>query len=431
MVTNQINWKNLPGPESITRITLTNDIRVLTFSNFNVSSVYLIGLLQGGSAYDPADKLGLSHFTVSMLSRGTSHRDFNSYHRELEDRGANLGFSCGANHISFRGRALAEDLETLFDLAADSLQFPAFSPEYYERLRSQLLASLAIREQDPSEISSMLFDRELFPGHPYGQPKDGYPDTIQNIKLEDLVEFHRKYYSPAKMILVATGAVTPAQTAKLAEKYFSSWNTSNTKTKHLPPLPDAPRKTIRKHKFIEDKSQVDLIMGTIGPSRTSEDHLPVHLGNNILGQFGLMGRIGESVRTRSGLAYYASSSLTSWADSGSWEFSAGTSAQNLDKTIDLIREEIKKFVNSPVSEEELDDSQSNLIGRIPMALESNAGLANAILTMERFQLGLDYYQRYADMLKSINAKDILNSAKKYLDPEKLVITSAGPGDDIP
>jgi zinc protease len=409
---------------------LTNDIRVLTFSNFNVSSVYLIGLLRGGSAYDPADKLGLSHFTVSMLSRGTSHRDFNSYHRELEDRGANLGFSCGANHISFRGRALAEDLETLFDLAADSLQFPAFSPEYYERLRSQLLASLAIRDQDPSEISSILFDRELFPGHPYGQPKDGYADTIQNIQLEDLVDFHKTYFSPEKMILVATGAVTPAQTAKLAEKYFSSWNTPNAKKKKLPPLPDAPRKIIRKHQYVEDKSQVDLTMGTIGPSRTSEDYLPVYLGNNVLGQFGLMGRIGESVRTRSGLAYYASSNVTAWSDSGSWEFSAGTSAQNLEKTIQLIREEIKRFVSSSVSDEELDDSQSNLIGRLPMALESNAGLANSILTMERFELGLDYYQRYASMLKSIKSEDIMNSAQKYLDPERLVITSAGPGDDI-
>lgn len=430
MVTQKIDWKNLPGPETITRIILPNNITVLSFNNPNVTSVYMIGLLHNGSSFDPKDKLGLAHFTTSMLSRGTSHRDFNSYHHELESRGANLGFSCGANHISFRGRALAEDLETLFDLAADSLQYPAFSPEYFERLRSQLLASLAIREQDTSEMASLLFDNNLFPGHPYGQPKDGYLDTIQRIKLEDLVEFHQDYFSPVKMIVVITGAVNPAQTARLAEKYFSAWHNTKIKTKNIPAPPDAPNKLVRKHRYLEGKSQVDLIMGTIGPARVSEDYLPVYLGNNILGQFGLMGRIGESVRTRSGLAYYASSSAIAWADSGTWEFSAGTAVQNLEKTIELIRAEIKDFINAPVSEEELDNSQSNIIGRLPIALESNAGLANAILTMERFQLGLDYYQRYAGMLKSINAERILTAANKYLNPERLVIASAGPGDDI-
>lgn len=430
MVTHKINWKNLPGPETITRITLPNDLTVLSFSNFNVSSVYVVGLLNCGSRLDPTDKLGLAHFTASMLSRGTSHRDFNRYHQELENRGASLGFSCSSNHTFFRGKALAEDLEILFDLSADSLQYPAFSPEYFERMRSQLIASLAIRDQDTSEIASLLLDKNLYPDHPYGQPNDGFIPTIQQIKLEDLVEFHKNYYSPAGMIIAVTGAVEPAQITRLAEKYFSTWRNADTKDMSFPAFPDAPKKTIRRHRFIEEKSQVDLIMGTIGPKRVSEDYLPIYLGNNILGQFGLMGRIGESVRTRSGLAYFASSSVTAWAESGTWEFTAGTNAQNLDKTIDLIRAEIKNFVTSSVTEEELDDSKSNLIGRLPLTMESNAGLANAILSMERFQLGLDYYQRYADMLKSIKADTILTASRKYLDPERLVIASAGPGDDI-
>ena len=143
-----------------------------------------------------------------------------------------------------------------------------------------------------------------------------------------------------------------------------------------------------------------------------------------------MGRIGASVRSRSGLAYHASSSITAWQDSGTWEITAGTNAENLDKTIELIQVEIKRFVESPVTQEELEDSQSNLVGRLPLSLESNAGIANAILNMERFQLGLDYYQRYAETIQSISADDILNVARKYLAPDRLVIASAGPGDDI-
>jgi len=232
------------------------------------------------------------------------------------------------------------------------------------------------------------------------------------------------------MVLVVAGAVEDNQVVDLAQKYFADWENQHALAVAPIAVPAAPQGRIRKHRHLEDKSQADLILGTRGPQRTSPDYLPVYLGNNILGQFGLMGRIGESVRTRSGLAYYASSSVTAWTDSGSWEVSAGTSAENLEKAIELILEEIRKYVSEPVSAAELDDSQSNLVGRLPLSLESNAGLANAILSMERFELGLDYYQHYAQSIRAITPEDILNASRKYLDPQRLVITSAGPGDDI-
>ena len=430
MATNIINWNKLPGPDSIQRTTLTNGITVLSYKNVNVSSVYMVGLLNSGSRLDPQEKLGLAHFTASMLSRGTLRHSFKEFHEELENRGANLSFSCGANNTWFRGRSLAEDLETIIALSAEGLRQPAFRPEYFERVRAQLLAGLAIREQDTGEAASLLFDQYLFPNHPYGQPTDGFAETTQRISVEDLQEYHRQNYSPQDMVLVVAGAVEGRQVVDLAQKYFADWENRGAQAQSAAAIPDAPQALTRKHRHLEDKSQADLILGTRGPQRTSPDYLPVYLGNNILGQFGLMGRIGESVRTRSGLAYYASSSVTAWTDSGSWEVSAGTSAENLEKAIELIREEIRKYVSTPVSAEELDDSKSNLIGRLPLSLESNAGLANSILSMERFGLGLDYYQHYAQKLRDITPEDILSASRKYMDPERLVIASAGPGDDI-
>jgi zinc protease len=174
-----------------------------------------------------------------------------------------------------------------------------------------------------------------------------------------------------------------------------------------------------------------LILGTFGPSRASGDYLPAYLGNNILGQFGLMGRIGESVRSKSGLAYHAASSLNAWTDGGSWEFSAGLNPENLEKVIRLIKDEIRRYIDAPVTPDELDDSQSNLVGRLPLSLETSAGIASAILTMERFELGLDYYQRYGELIRAISAQDIQETAQRYLHPDKLVIASAGTGADIP
>ena len=421
---------NILGTESISSFSLKNGITVLSFSNFNSASVYMIGILNGGGNLDPNDKTGLAHFTASLLSRGTNNLSFSEFHDQLESAGANLVFSCGSQHAWFRGKALAEDSELLFRLASDSLQNPAFGVNYIERLRNQLTAGLSIRDQDTSEVASMLQDEYLFPNHPYGKPIDGYVETIGSISHQDIINFHKKYYSPSGMTIVVVGAIENQKIQSLAEKYFSAWETTPIHKDEQRLIPSPPDRIIRKHKYLEGKSQVDLLMGCFGPTRTSPDYLPIYLGNNILGQFGLMGRIGKIIRSKSGLAYYATSSVSAWLDVGSWEFSAGVNPENIEKVIQLFRKEIDKFIKSPVKVDELENSKSNLIGRMPMALESNAGLANAILTMHRFKLGFDYYRKYAEQIRKITAAQILSAAKKYLHPDQLVITSAGPGEDI-
>jgi len=181
----------------------------------------------------------------------------------------------------------------------------------------------------------------------------------------------------------------------------------------------------REHIGIEGKFQTDLVMGTRGPTRLSPDYIPASLGNNILGQFGLMGRIGDAVREQAGLAYHASTSLSAWKMAGSWEVTAGVNPSNLERAIDLIQVELQRFISEPVSESELSDSQTNFIGRLPLSFESNAGVANALLRLERYNLGFDYYQRYPDLVLQATPEGILEAANRYLDLNKLCTISAG------
>ncbi len=140
----------------------------------------------------------------------------------------------------------------------------------------------------------------------------------------------------------------------------------------------------------------------------------------------MMGRIGDVVREKAGLAYHASTSLSASIDGGSWEVSAGVSPMNLQRAIDLILSELQRFIQEPVTREELQDSQANFVGRLPLSLESNAGVANALLNVERFQLGLDYYQRYPSLVQSITPEMVLETARRFWHPDRLAIVSAGP-----
>ena len=417
---------SLPGPDDIYREVLPNGITVLTRSNFNSPSVVVSGYFGAGALFDPDDKLGLAEYTTYSLMRGTKKRTFDKIYNELESIGASLGFSAGVHTSGFNGRSLAEDLPLLLSLLSESLISPLFPKVELEKLRAQLLTGLAIRAQDTSDMASMVFDGILFKDHPYSRPEDGYPETIQKIRRNDLVRFHREHYGPRGMVMAVVGAVKPEEAVRQVKRALGSWQANGQEEVPVLPDPKLLKKTVSKHHRIPGKSQSDLVVGTNGPRRRDPEYMSASLGNNILGQFGMMGRIGDVVREKSGLAYYAYSSLSAGTGPGSWEVSAGVNPQNVNKARDLICAELDRFVQEGVTEEELADSQANFVGRLPLSLESNGGVASALLNIERHKLGLDYYHRYPDLVKEVTREEVLNTARKFIDVSKLAISVAGP-----
>jgi zinc protease len=423
---NNESWKTLPGPEDIQRALLPNGITVLTRSNFNSASISVSGYLPSGSQFDPLEKLGLATFTSTCLMRGTQAHTFHQIYDQLESAGASLGFSASVHNLNFGGRALAEDLPLLLSLLSNALRQPVFPHEQVERLRTQLLSSLAIRDQDTGDQVDMAFDEIVFPNHPYGRPEDGYPETIRAISRDDLAAFHRCHYGPSGLVIVIVGAIEAQQAIEQVQNALGDWENPQQEARiELPGLGEL-KQAVRRHIPLPGKVQTDLVMGGAGPRRISPDYMAASLGNNILGQFGMMGRIGDSVREKAGLAYHASTSLSASYDGGSWEVSAGVNPANLQRAIDLILQELQRFVQEPVTLEELHDSQANYIGRLPLSLESNGGVANALLNIERFQLGLDYYQRYPTLVQSITPELVLETARKYWHLDRLAIVSSGP-----
>jgi zinc protease len=112
-----------------------------------------------------------------------------------------------------------------------------------------------------------------------------------------------------------------------------------------------------------------------------------------------------------------------------WTVEAGVDPKDVGKAIDLIFEELRQFVNEPVTEEELSDVQANLIGSLPLSLESNAGVASRLLHLERHQLGLDYLRQYPEMIRAITPEAVLAAASRYLPLDRLAVVVAGPPEE--
>jgi zinc protease len=416
----------LPGPEDITREVLSNGMIVLSRSNFNSPTISIKGYLQCGSLFDPDEKLGLSYLTAHGLMTGTAKHNLQGMYNEIESVGAQLGFSSGTLTTSFSAHCLSEDLELILGLIAESLRSPTFPEKEFNRQKTQLMTALAIRAQDTSAMAALLFDKIIYHGHPYERPEEGFTHTVQAIEQHDILDYYHRTYGPKDMVIVIVGAVDPEKAVDAVRHVFGDWH--NDDQEPLPEIPDMlpVQKKTQKAVSIPGKFQADIVMGSLAPHRLSPDYHALRLGNNILGEFGMMGRLGTRVREEAGLAYYAYSSLSLNKGPGAWEMIAGVNPANIDETISLIEDEVKIYVSEPVSPQELEDTKSYFLGRMPLSLESNSGVAISLLNIEHFNLGLNYFKNYPQQIQSITAEEILHASQKYLDPDRLAIAIAGP-----
>lgn len=420
-----LDTKSLPGSDTIFRKTFDNGSTFLAYPNPTSPAVFFRGLLPVGSLSDPTRKNGLANLLTAMLSTGTVKHNFQELNNLIESCGASISFSAGSLATLFSGQCLKEDLLLILELLLEMLSQPAFPQKHLERLKQQLSVVFKMQAQSTEEMAAQAFDRIYYRGHPYAIPELGFPETISSISLDDLKEFHSRYFGPRGMILTISGGMDSEKTAELFNQIFSSWEKPNQAKQIALPEWQPHQQAMREHISIPEKSQSNLLIGTNAPNGLNPERQTSALGNNILGQFGMMGRIGESVRERSGLAYYAGSSIESGLGPSTWKVYAGVNPNNLEKAINKIIDELKRFTNEPVSREELDDVKSQTIGQIPLSLESNAGLASFLLSLQRYNRDLNYLRDLPETIEKITAQMILEDAQKYWRLDQLVITSAG------
>jgi len=418
--------QTVPGPQDIVRYELSNGMVALMRENFTSPAVVVSGYLSAGSVAEPGDKAGLASFTASLLTRGSEKRSFEEINETVEGVGASVDVAAGRHFASFSGKALAEDLPLILDVLADVLRCPTFPPEHVEKLRGQWLTDLQERDHDTRRMAVLTFRELTYPGHPYGRSLIGYHETAAAISREDVVSFYRQHYGPQGGVVVVVGAVQVDKALAWLQATFGAWPAgSDGEEVALPPLPrlEAIR---RKEVVMPGKTQVDIVLGCPGLARSDSDFYAALLANTVLGRFGMYGRLGTNVREKQGLAYYCLSSLEAGQRPGPWYAFAGVNPANAQRAMESILEEISRMREEPVPDEELDDSKAFLTGSLPLRLETNEGMTAALLEMERYGLGLDYLQRYPDLIRGVSAAEVQAVAAKYLNPQAYALAIAGP-----
>ncbi len=428
-MTNMPLEQTLPSAESITRAELDNGLIVLVYEKPNVQSVVISSSMAAGAVQNNPAQAGLADMTAEAVQRGTQSRDFNTLHTELEMLGADLFVDAGRFKTGFGGKALAEDFPTLISLLNDVMRNPSFPTEQVERLRGETLTALNYYQQDTRYRARRAFYETLYPeDHPYHHSGTGTIETVESLTVDDLRAFHQQYYGPKGTVMVVVGNVTAQAVLDVIQSEMGDW--SNPDHPQMAKIPGRPTVAELRRVFtpVPGKTQSDINMGFSGPSRHDDDYQAAVLANSVLGQFGMMGRIGKIVREDKGYAYYSRSSIEGGHGPGAWNAIAGVNPANVDETIEDITNEFRRIATEPVSDDDIENVQSYYTGSLPLQLESNEGVAGVILRMETYDLGLDYLVGYRDRILALTKDDLLDAAANYLDVDALTVSVAGPGD---
>jgi len=417
---------SLPGPDNIQRREYPNGMAVLVKENFTSPVVVVDGVLRFGGVEVMRPQAGLAGFMASVMMRGTQRRTFQHIYEEIESVGATVDVSAGLNVSGFGVKTLAESLPAMLDVLADVIQNPVFPPAEVEKERGEILTDLEERANDTRRMAALTMRELLYPeGHPYGFSSGGYVETIKPLTRDDLERFYRAHVGSKGLIVSIVGALKAEEAFTMWENAFGNWRGADNPITPAPPAPklaDVRRSAVE----IPGKTQSDLVMGLIGPARSAPDYFPAVLCNSVLGVFGLNGRVGAKVRVRSGLAYYAFSRMDGGLGPGAWQIVAGVHPANVDRAVALCRAEIKRIQDTRVPARELTENKNYITGSLPLRLETNDGVADQITNMELYGLGLDYVQRYTDLVNAVTPAQVRAAAQKYLDPDAYALAIAGP-----
>jgi len=368
---------------------------------------------------EPKEKAGLANLVADLLDEGTKNRKSLEISEEIEFIGASLGSGAGSDYTAITLSVLKKDIEKGFELFSDIVLNPTFPQEELDRKKERIKGSLKQREEDPSFLASRAFSKEVFGEHPYGRLVEGSVETISAITREDIVRFHSIYFIPNNAMLSVVGDITPAELDSLLKKYLGGWKLADLPEKQVNPMPEEKiRKVV---KIDKNLTQANILIGHLGISRNNPDYYAVSAMNYILGGGGFSSRLVQKIRDDMGLAYDVHSYFSPGKDKGSFRAGIQTKNESANTAIAEILKQIEKIREETVSDEELSDAKAYLTGSFPRKLDTNRKIADFLATVEFYNLGEDYAEKYPSYINAVTKEDVLRVARKYLDPENFVL----------
>ncbi len=375
-------------------------------------------MVRTGPFLEPEDKLGVERMTQTIMrSGGTTSMTG----EEINERMDFLAGSVSATRLSIHMRHLDEGLKIWMDI----LNNPAFPEDKLQREKDNAINRIRNRNKNVSSVGSRTFN-ELVYGEDSPITAQQTESMVNGIVRDDLINWHKKYWGANNTILIVSGDFDKVDMLKKLEETFDKWENAEKSAPEIPEVKQAAKAGVYMIQPEVIPNQGVIRIGHLGLMQDDPDYPSVALMNYILGGGAFSSRITKIVRSDHGLAYSTGSRFSGGIlFPGTFAASCQTKNSTVVFASHLMLNEIEKIRNEPVSEDDLKFAKTARINSFPSQFSSISRILRNFANLEFNGRPMDYYDTYLENYEKVTVEDIQRVAKKYLQPENMVIMVSG------
>jgi len=420
-----------PAPEikfpDLQKAQLKNGLKIILAERHSIPVVNFNLVVDAGYAADQFALPGTSKLTMEMIDEGTKKRTALQISEELSLLGASLGSGSDLDVSYVSLSALKNKLDESLDIYADVILNPSFPEEDFNRLKAQTLAAIQREKVTPTSMALRVFPKILYgENHAYGNPMtgSGTEESVKNITREDLIKFHQTWFKPNNSTLVIVGDVTLDEILPKLEKLFDGWKPGNVPVKNISEVSHKENSVV----YILDRPgslQSLIFAGHIAPPSNDPDDIAIEMMNTIFGG-AFTSRINMNLREDKHWSYGASSFLMGARGQRPFVVYASVQTDKTKESMIEIKKELEQIKTiKPPTEEELNKNKQNEILALPGTWETMRSVLGSIVTIVKYNLPDDYYQKYPQKLQQLSLDDVKRATDRVIQPDKLVWVIVG------
>lgn len=401
--------------------TARNGLRVVVVPQPHLQGATLSVFVKVGPRYERGEVNGVSHFLEHMLFRGTE-RFATAYELSLatERLGGTLEAATYADFTNYQISVPRELASEGLELLAQLLRAPRFLDLELEKkiVREEILADLSAdgREVDIDNLSRML----LFGQHPLGFKITGDADNVDRLTLDDLREHMRLHYGAANAVVVATGAVDPAEIIAASERALGSLPRGQLTLLEQPP----PARDPRHLWFVDnDASQTEVRVCFRSAGGDDPDYMALKLLLRVLDD-GMSTRLHRRLTDETGLAYEAFAALDSYEEIGVVEIGASVEHDKVGEALAAILAMVSELRDGEIGEDELEKARTRYAWNLRRILDSAEEMAMYAGTQAVFGRNPDLTLLRAECQR-VTRQDLKHAAARVFRHENAYVVCVG------
>lgn len=376
---------------------------------------------RGGTSLDPVGKEGATYLMTGLLEEGAGDLNATRFLEATEELAARFSYRSFRDTLSIEAEMLKSNVGEAIDLLRLALVGPTFEDAAVERVKGQVLSSLAQDKTDPDEIASATLRRLSFPDHPYGTRDEGSIETVQALTRDDIIAAHRAALVKSRMYVGVVGDITAEELGPLVDRLVGDLPVDG------PALPETTEMAVVGGTTVIELEtpQSVALFGHKGIAREDPDFFAAYLLNEILGGNGIESRLMREVREKRGLTYGIYTFLAPFDHAAQIMGSVASANDRVADAISVLRDEWRKLAEDGVTELELNEAKLFVTGAYPLRFDSNAKIAGILVGLQMQGLPLDYVKTRNDKMLAVTLEEVNRVAKRLLDPDALHVVVVG------